>query len=223
MTLTMDDDVTTADEPPADDARAGADDAHDAEAAEGPPDRTRFLIPLAIVAVLGLLGTLVFGFLWNSERSEDAAEASMRNVASDFLLALFEFDGSTIDADFDDIMSYATGDFEQQADLQFNDEETRRALREYQAASRAEIRDVFVQSFDGDRGRVFAVVDQTIANNQNPQPRSDQLRVEVTMHKVDGEWKVAALDVLSAPVAEAAVDAGIIPSTPTTPTTTPAG
>ena len=214
MTTTMDanDDTT------ADDARSSEDEDQRSEATK---DSRTLLLVLGVIALVGVIGTLVFGFLWNSERSDDAAQDSMKNVASDFLLALFEFDGSTIDADFDDIMSYATGDFEEQADTVFNDEETRRALREFQAASRAEIRDIFVQSFDGDKGRVFAVVDQTIANNQNPQPRSDQLRIEVSMRKEGGDWKIAAIDVLSAPVGEQSIDAGIIPGTDTSTTTSP--
>ncbi len=169
-------------------------------------------VVLAVLAVAGLAGTLFFGFAWNRERTADAAEASMRTTASDFLVALFDFDGRTIDDDFDNIMSYATGQFADQAEAQFADDDTRAALREVQASSRVEVRDLFVQSFDGDRGRVFAVVDQTIANNQFPQPRSDQVRLEVGLRRVDGDWKVATLDVLEAPAAQAAVAGGTVPT-----------
>jgi len=167
---------------------------------------------LAALAIAGLAGTLFFGFQWNQERTADAAQASMETTASDFLVALFDFDGRTIDADFDNIFDYATGEFADQAEAQFADDDTRAALREVQASSRAEVRDLFVQRFDGDRGRVFAVVDQTIANNQFPNPRSDQVRLEVGLRKVDGDWKVASLDVLEAPAAAAAVAGGTVPS-----------
>jgi Mce-associated membrane protein len=182
-------------------------------------------IVFAVLAILGLAGTLLFGFAWNSERSEDNAEASMKTSASDFLVALFDFDGRTIDEDFDNVLSYATGDFADQAEAQFADDDTRAALREVQASSRVEVRDLFVQSFDGDSGRVFAVVDQTIANNQFPQPRSDQVRLEISMRKVDGEWKVSALDVLEAPAAQSAIAGGTVPTegSGTTATTAPAG
>lgn len=167
---------------------------------------------LAILAIVGLAGTLFFGFQWNQERTADNAEASIKTTASDFLVALFDFDGRTIDEDFDNILSYATGDFADQADAQFADDDTRAALREVQASSRVEVRDLFVQSFHGDRGRVFAVVDQTIANNQFPEPRSDQVRLELGLRKVDGEWKIATVDVLEAPAAQAAVAGGTVPT-----------
>lgn len=187
-------------------------------------DRTPPLIPtivFGVLAVVGLLGTLVFGFAWASQRNADNAEQSMKTTAGDFLTALLQFDAQTIDADFDNILSYATGDFADQADQQFADDDTRNALRETQASSRVEIRDLFVQSFDGDRGRVFAIADQRIANNRIPNPISDQIRLEMTMRKVDGEWKVSGLDVLEAPAAQAAIAGGTVPtgSSGTTPTT----
>ena len=188
----------------------GDDDGDDVGAAA--PAFGTWTVVLAVLAIAGLAGTLFFGFKWNQERTADNAEASMETTASDFLVALFDFDGRTIDEDFDNILSYATGDFADQAEAQFADDDTRAALREVQASSRVEVRDLFVQSFDGDRGRVFAVVDQTIANNQFPQPRSDQVRLEVGLRKVDGDWKIATHDVLEAPAAQAAVAGGTVPT-----------
>ena len=196
------------------------------EAGADGDDRASFgtlTVVLAVLAIAGLAGTLFFGFQWNQERTADNAQASMETTASDFLVALFDFDGRTIDEDFDNILSYATGDFADQAEAQFADDDTRAALREVQASSRVEVRDLFVQSFDGDRGRVFAVVDQTIANNQFPEPRSDQVRLELGLRKVDGEWKVATVDVLEAPAAQAAVAGGTVPTGDTTATTTAGG
>lgn len=192
--------------------RVARSDPADADRGGDTPSYGPLTVVLAVLAAAGLAGTLFFGFAWNRERTADAAEASMRTTASDFLVALFDFDGRTIDDDFDNIMSYATGDFADQAEAQFADDDTRAALREVQASSRVEVRDLFVQSFDGDRGRVFAVVDQTIANNQFPQPRSDQVRLEVGLRRVDGDWKVATLDVLEAPAAQAAVAGGTVPT-----------
>ena len=123
----------------------------------------------------------------------------------------------------DNILDYATGEFADQAEQQFADDDTRAALREVQASSRVEVRDLFVQSFDGDKGRVFAVVDQTIANNQFPNPRSDQVRLEIGMRKVDGDWKVSTLDVLEAPAAAAAIAGGTVPTGDTATTDTTAG
>lgn len=161
---------------------------------------------LAIVAVAGVLGTLVFGGMWAMEKRADQGQQAMENKAEEFLLALTNFDAATVDEDFDTIVELGTGDFYDQAD-QFFGSDVRDALKEVQASSRGEIRDLYVQSFSGDRGRVFAVVDQTIANNRFPQPQADQLRVELTLRHTDGSWHVSDVLVLEAPAAAAGTEA----------------
>lgn len=158
-----------------------------------------------VLAVLGVLGTIGFGLAW---RTADArattqdglspAVVEMRTAGREFAIALTNFDAGTIDADFDRILDFATGDFADEAD-RFYDEEIRSQLRAAQATSRSEIRDIYVQSFDGDTGVVFFTADQTIANNLSPQPVTDTLRVELGMVRTDGEWKVRRVEVLEAP------------------------
>jgi hypothetical protein len=172
---------------------------------------------LALVAILGLAGTIGFGLAWNAERSEDTKANQAKAAGRDFLIALTNFDGKTIDADFDRIMSYATGAFGQQAD-QFFGSDVRKALRERQASSRGEIQSFYLQSFTGGRARIFAVVDQTIANNQFPAPQSDELRVEVGLTHLSKGWRVYDVRVLQA--ANAGAGGAATPSpTATTPTT----
>lgn len=158
---------------------------------------------LAVIALLGVVGTLAFGFLWVRDVRDGRAETAMADQAEEFLLALTNFDAATVDEDFDAIVDAGTGDFEDQAD-EFFGSDVRSALREVQASSRGEVRDLYVQSFDGDSGRVFAVVDQTIANNRFPQPQSDQLRVELALDQEGGGWKVSDVIVLEAPAAAGA-------------------
>jgi hypothetical protein len=126
------------------------------------------------------------------------AVVDMRTAGREFAIALTNFDASTIDADFDRILDFATGDFEEEAD-RFYDDEIRTQLRDAQATSRSEIRDIYVQSFDGDSGSVFFTADQTIANNLSPQPITDTLRVELGMVREDGDWKIRTVEVLDAP------------------------
>jgi hypothetical protein len=158
-----------------------------------------------VLAVLGLLGTIGFGLAWRSADSHATTKdglapevIDMRTAGREFAIALTNFDASTIDADFDRIVDFATGDFADEAD-RFYDEEIRSQLREAQATSRSEIRDIYVQSFSGDTGLVFFTADQTIANNLSPQPITDTLRVELGMVRVEGEWKIRTVEVLDAP------------------------
>lgn len=158
-----------------------------------------------VLAVLGVIGTIGFALAWRAADGQAATEdglapavVEMRTTGREFAIALTNFDASTIDADFDRILDFATGDFAEEAD-RFYDEEIRTQLRDAQATSRSEIRDIYVQSFDGDTGVVFFVADQTVANNLSPQPITDTLRVELGMLRVEGEWKVRTVEVLDAP------------------------
>jgi Mce-associated membrane protein len=167
----------------------------DAPPKEAPPVRFRELI-LLFVAVLGIVGTVFFYVRWKDLDDQEAQRDEVEDSAQEFLHALFTWDGTTIDDDFDRILSYATGDFEQEAQSTFNDDEIRQSLRENRAGSRADELDTFVRSINGDEARVFAVVDQTAANQEFPEGRSDTVRIEIGMTREDGEWKVFDVNVL---------------------------
>lgn len=203
---------------------APVDDAELADPAEGPPadDGPELLPPSRlpwVLAAVGLAGTLVFGLLWLGARGDDAgsdagsaaATSELQAAARSFAEDLTNFDGATIGEDFDRITAQATGDFRSQAD-QFFSSEVRSQLKEAQASSRGEVRSAYVQTVDGDRGTVFVVVDQTIANNASPQPQADTLRMELGMVQRDGRWKVERVSVLTAPSGGATGDAGSVPT-----------
>ena len=163
-----------------------------------------------ILAVLGLVGTVAFAGAWLSARGDAGSghttsstaqsgdAKAVKAAAQKFSLALTNFDGATIDRDFDRLLGLSTGAFKDQAD-QFFSSKTRKALKEAQASSRGEIRSVYVQAVDGNQASAFVVVDQTIANNKSPQPQADTLRMEVTVKFVDGTWQVNRVNVLQAP------------------------
>jgi hypothetical protein len=196
------DDVEEADEE-ADDADLEDDDAVDADAdrsdrprrTDDAPVRPRELVLLA-VTVLAIAGMVLFGLRWKDLHDTEVQRQDVEETAGAFLNALFEWDGATIDADFDDILSYATGEFESEAQATFADDATRQELREKQAASRAEGLDIFVRSIRDDTARVFAVVDVTAVNEDFPDRRADTVRVEIGLTDVDGEWKVDDVNLL---------------------------
>ncbi len=186
---------------------AGASDAGAASAARvprSPRGATGTRLPW-LLALVGLIGTVGFAIAWQradggttTTVAGEGATAPMLGRAREFSEALTNFDGATIDRDFDRIVALSTGEFRTQVDGFFSSE-VRQQLKEAQASSRGEVRSAFVQSFDADRGSVFVVADQTIANNQSPQPQADTLRMELGLALVDGAWRVERVEVLTAP------------------------
>ncbi|MCU1354019.1 MAG: hypothetical protein JWM05_3228 [Acidimicrobiales bacterium] len=176
---------------------------------------------LMAIAVLGLAGTLGFGLAWRQARGDRGSAATagptgpaadMQVAARDFAMALTTFDGATIDRDVARLDKYGTGKFGDELS-QFFSTKIRTQLKEAQASSRGDIRSLYVESFDGDRGRAFAVVDQTIANNRFPQPQADTLRLDLGLKLVDGAWKVFDVQTVGTDVARSP---GSTPATPTT-------
>jgi hypothetical protein len=170
------------------------------------PTNRRVIGALAILAVLGLIGTIAFAVAWQhaDNRTPSTIDGGpktgeVRDAATNFSRALTNFDGATVDRDFGRIISLSTGGFSDQAD-QFFSTKTRKDLKEAQASSRGEVRSAYVQEISGTRASVFVVVDQTIANNKAPQPRADTLRMELKLEQKSGTWKVSNVEVLTAPV-----------------------
>ena len=165
----------------------------------GDVPRKRWLTPmLAVVAVLGLIGTVVFAAAWSNAKHAEVSQTAVRQTSRDFLLALTTFDAKTVDADFTRIQGFATGDFAQQAQKFFGSD-VRQAMQQVQASSRGQIRYLFVEDLHGDAASVYAVVDQTILNNKFTSPEADVLRIELTMQKMGGAWRISEVTVLQAP------------------------
>jgi hypothetical protein len=151
------------------------------------------------LAVLGLLGTLVFGVLYfaKSSGSSLAQDPSAKAAVQTFLTDLFNFNAKSIDTDFASVSNMATGKFSTQADQFFNSairQELERAL----ADSRGQIRDLQLQSENAAEttAEYYAVVDEVYVNNKITTPQSDQVRIIVDLAKVNSVWKVSDVTVL---------------------------
>jgi hypothetical protein len=182
----------------------------DVEQAAGPPTATEpglrpkprrrsvGSIVLAIVAVVGVAGTIAFGLKWSSLNGRNAAEAQVRQSASTFLVALTNFDAKSVDSDFSRITGMATGTFAGQANEFFNSS-IRTELETALASSRGQVRNLYIQSISGNQASVYAVVDQLYVNRSLSAPQSDVLRVVVQMTEGSGTWKVSDVTVLEGP------------------------
>jgi hypothetical protein len=162
-----------------------------------PRSRTR-MIGISIVALLGVIGTAVFGVLWAGAGSGSGSgqlDPAVLATARTFLTDLTNFSAKSVDADFAAITSMATGAFAGQADKFFNSS-IRSALETALAESRGQIRDLFVQSDSGGQAVIYGVIDQTYVNNKITTPQSDVLRVLVNLQQVGSTWKISDVTVL---------------------------
>jgi hypothetical protein len=124
-------------------------------------------------------------------------DPAVKAAANKFLTDFFNFTPKTVDSDFDAITAMATGQFSSQANGFFNST-IRKQLETAAASSRGQVRYLAVQKEDAAQtsASIYAVVDQTYANNKSTSLGSDVVRLTADLTKVGGVWKISNVTVL---------------------------
>lgn len=160
------------------------------------PGRPRSSVRLAwTVAAVTTILAIVFAVAWAPLYSAAKDRERVRESAEQLVLHLTTFEGATIDEWVQDTQRRATDDYAEEVNTLF-DPELRGALRDAKAKSVGRLVNLFVQDVDGDDAMVFAVVRQTITNAASPTPVEDELRMQIELRQVDGDWKAAKVEVL---------------------------
>ncbi len=158
--------------------------------------RVRSVLPWVLVVLLAA-STTVFVLAWHGAKQQERARTEVASVATQFLQALTNFGGPTIDRDVANIRSYAIGDFANQVS-QFFDAGTVAALRAANAVSVGHVQSVFVESVSGDTAEAFGVVDETLSNAKTA-AHLEILRIDVEMVHTSSGWKVDQVTLLQTP------------------------
>ncbi len=170
-----------------------------AEVGDVVPRSARSLLWQARIGLgVGLLGLAlaVFFYLDTTDlRSAEATRADVLEAAEIMALRVTTFSGESIDDWVADTQSLATGDYADEVATLF-DVEIRQGLADNQVQSVGQVTSSFVQEVDDDRAIVFAVLRQTFTSLNQPQPISDELRMEIGLQRVDGEWLTSEVAVL---------------------------
>ncbi len=191
----MDSGVKVVGAAPSDEAETPPPAVRQKDQAAGDPIRNR-LLALSAVAVLGVVGTLVFGLLYaGSGSGSSQQDPAVLSSARTFLTDLTNFNAKTVDQDFSSVTAMATGSFASQAQKFFNSA-IRVELEKALADSRGQIRAVYVQSLTGDAATVYGVVDQLYVNSKITTPQADVLRILLNLQQVGGTWKISNVTVL---------------------------
>jgi hypothetical protein len=173
------------------------------------PSRRAFRI-VSVVAALGLLGTIVFGVLYATGGSGgQVQDPAVLSASRTFLTDFFNFTPKTVDADFSAITAMATGNFSSQANQFFNST-IRKQLQTADASSRGQVRYLAVQQEGNPPGTasIYAVVDQTYANNKSTSLGSDVVRLTADLQQVNGAWKISNVTVLEGATPASAGNSG---------------
>jgi hypothetical protein len=168
------------------------------------PQRSRRVLSWTLFLVV-IGAAVLFFVLWrqavadrNAAQRADRDRAEVASTATDFLNALTNFKGTTIEQDVARIKGFAVDGFASQVD-QFFGPAAVSALRKAHAESVGRVQRVFIESLSGDEADVFAVVDETITNSSTSSPKAQTLRIEMGMIHAASGWKVNRVDILQSP------------------------
>jgi hypothetical protein len=160
--------------------------------------RWPFRVATAVAAV-GIAGTIGFGYGYFHLNGQQGDVSAAKKQAQNYIVALTNFDPKGLDNEINKIQSYTTGNFKNSI-AQFFSNQVRQTLLSRNAASRGQVRAIYPQANSGGRVTFFAVVDDTIANNQISAPQSDEIDMTVDMVKTGQGWRVANNTFLQSPL-----------------------
>lgn len=195
---------------------AAGDDGGGTPAGHGSASRSRDRGPmlLGVLAVIGLALAGVFAGLYFTSGGSSGSSSTggptadaVRSTANQFANALFTFDAGTLNQNISQAQALSTPQYAQTI-ASFYTADQVAAAKTAQASSRADVKSVYVESVKGDSASVFVVLTDTYANNKDPQPRVDEVRMILSLQNVKGAWKVNDVQVLQAPPAAQAPSSG---------------
>jgi Mce-associated membrane protein len=143
-------------------------------------------------------------------RSAAADREAVLEAGQIMALRVTTFDGATIDEWVADTQRLATGTYAEEVAALF-EPEVRQGLAVNEVQSVGELTSSFVQDVDGDRATVFSVLRQTFTSNAQPQPISDELRMEIALQRVDGRWLASEVAILGPSIISPVADDGLAP------------
>ncbi len=155
-----------------------------------------YAIALTAISLVAIVLAALFFTAYANDQHQLSQSVVVRQVSTNFLIALTNFNPKTVDSDLTTLGTYATGNFKKQA-TQFFGSNIRQALEVTSAASRGQVRNLYVQSLSGNSSTVYAVVDQTYVNNKMSTPSADVLRLSIDLtQQPGGRWLISDVTVL---------------------------
>jgi len=168
-----------------------------AEATESAPVKPRPGLTAVVCAVLFAVLIGALGFLgwrqYEAYRVSAASVAALR-AAQDYAVVLTTLDAKNIDDNYRKSLDGATGEFKDAYSQ--GSTQLRQVLIDNKAAGTGVVIASAVKSATPDKVEVLLFVDQSITNAQNPSPRIDRNRIDMTMEKVGDRWLASRVEIL---------------------------
>ncbi len=129
--------------------------------------------------------------LWRQHVVTRAGEEAQQ-TAVDYAAVLTSINSTDVDEDFTTVLNGATGDFKDmytRASM-----ELRELLLATDSGAEGVVIDSAIQSEAADQVVLLLMIDQKVTNAKMDDPRTDSLRMKMTMDKIDGRWLASKVE-----------------------------
>lgn len=167
----------------------------DAATDAAPRRRLGRVVLVAVLLFTVLVGALGFlGWRQYEQYRITVASAAALQAAKDYALVLTTLDARHIDDNYRKSLDGATGEFKDAYSQGAS--QLRQVLIDNKASGTGVVVAAAVKSATLDQIEVLLFVDQSITNAQNPSPRIDRNRIDMTMDKVGDRWLAGKVEIL---------------------------
>ena len=150
-----------------------------------------------VLLVAAIASAGFFGWKWRSATAGDREQTQVKAVAARLLVALTNFDGTTIDGDVTTLRGLAVGRFAGDVRNVFTAARIAQ-IKKFKVTSTGKLRSAFIQALSGGNATVFGVVDET-TDNSTTQPKSDTVRFDIALIDTKDGWKIENVEILQSP------------------------
>jgi Mce-associated membrane protein len=150
------------------------------------------LLTVSLIVIAAAAGFL--GWRQYQQYRLDQATATALQAAEDYAVVLTTLDAKNIDDNYRKSLDGATGEFKDAYSQGAN--QLRQVLIDNKASGTGVVVAAAVKSATPDKVEVLLFVDQSITNAQNPSPRIDRNRIDITMDKVGDRWLAGKVEIL---------------------------
>ncbi|OYD67911.1 hypothetical protein [Rhodococcus sp. OK302] len=150
---------------------------------------------LAVVGALVVVSALGWGGYTTWQHSlDDEARTTALERGRQFATDLATYNFQNLDQNLSVVRENSVGEFAgQYAQVAANLQDM---IVQYQATSSAQIISAGLADSDRDSAEVLVFLDQTITNTNSPDPRIDRNRMQLSLVREDGKWKLSNVQLL---------------------------
>ncbi|KAA5834200.1 hypothetical protein F1721_10825 [Saccharopolyspora hirsuta] len=147
---------------------------------------------VVLVAILAVLGT--FGLQLQRARAVEDARRTALEAARTYAADLSTYDFNNLDRNFSAVTANSHGEFA----VQYKEisSSLTELIRQNRAVSKGSVLSAGLVEGDQDRAVVALFVDQEITNVNNPVPRIDRNRMQMTLLRVEERWVIEDIKLL---------------------------